>query len=211
MNIVQASTELLYPSHQEAREGLLRLELAGRTCYKSEDKVSEDSAPKFAKMVLGRGHESVIEHLTASFKIICDRGVSHEIVRHRLASYSQESTRYVNYAKRLGISFIDPRPAFPMAYGEYFTWELAMKVCESQYNALIEMGMPPEMARDVLPTSLKTELVMTANVREWRHFCKLRCSPKAHPQMREIAKPILSALNMLWPEIFGDIAEEFLG
>lgn len=209
MQVIKSAVTLLYPTSEEARQGILRLEQAGRTCYKSEDRITPESAPKFCSMVLKRGHESVIEHLSASFRIVCDRGVSHELVRHRLASFSQESTRYVNYTKRHGIQFIHPHHAFPkMDTKESYIWAEAMEAAEHAYNSLISLGMPPEMARSVLPNSTKTELVMTANVREWRHFCKLRCSPKAHPQMREIALPILESLTELWPELFEDIKPE---
>ena len=210
MQFIKSSVELLYPTFEEGRQALLRLESAGRTCYKSEDKVSPESAPKFARMILGRKHESVLEHITASFRIICDRGVTHEIVRHRLASYSQESTRYVNYAKRFGIQFVHPNSAFEMDSQSIRIWAEAMEATEKAYNGLIERGMVPEMARSVLPNATKTEIVMTANIREWCHFCTLRCAPAAHPQMREVAKLILERLSEIWPEIFGDLAEKCL-
>lgn len=211
MQIVSPSVQVLYPtSYEEGRSALSRMELAGRTCYKSEDKATKESAPKFARMILGRQHESVIEHLSATFRIICDRGVSHEIVRHRIASFSQESTRYVNYGKR-GVQIISPASAFPEHLEEgsdmLAVWQCAMEQAEHCYNRMIELGAPPELARAVLPNSIKTEIVMTANLREWRHFCKLRCSKKAHPQMREIAIPILQILNDIWPELFEDIVQ----
>lgn len=197
---------------------------AGATCYKSSPK----SAESFVKKIMKSGHESVIEHAYASVKIICDRGVSHEIVRHRLASYSQESTRYCNYSKeRFGghITFI--RPCFfpsintglyenagyaiknlnasktvPLADKE---WMYAMMEAERRYFELISLGCEAQQARSVLPNSLKTELVMTCNVREWRHFFKLRTSKAAHPQMREIAIPMLAEFKLLIPVIFDDI------
>jgi thymidylate synthase (FAD) len=208
MEIVKQSIERLYPQTQEqADEGLRLLERAGRTCYKSEAKITDDSSQKFAKMILGRQHDSVVEHLTASYKIICDRGVSHEIVRHRIGtSYSQESTRYVSYNKR-GLQFIDPVSAFAsMTEDQLDIWFIAMTEAEANYKAMIDGGCTPELARSVLPNSTKTEIVMTANLRAWRHFIELRTSPKAHPQMREIANMIFWDLSALWPCIFEDLA-----
>jgi thymidylate synthase (FAD) len=208
MEIVKQSIERLYPETQEqADEGLRLLERAGRTCYKSEAKITDDSAPKFAKMILVRQHDSVVEHLTASYKIICDRALSHEIVRHRIGtSYSQESQRYINYNKR-GLQFIDPVSAFTsMTEDQLDIWFIAMTEAETNYNAMIDGGCTPELARSVLPNSAKTEIVMTANLRAWRHFIDLRTSPKAHPQMREIANMIFEDLNALWSCIFEDLA-----
>jgi len=212
MKIVKARARVMYPTKPGARAALKRLEIAGRTCYKSEDRISEGSAGKFASMVLGRGHESVIEHISATFRISTDRGISHEIVRHRLASYSQESTRFVNYRKKgAGIDFVDPRLAFPKMAGTraFRVWRDACARAEEAYLELEAMGMPPELCRDVLPTSTRTDLVMTANVREWRHFCTMRAAPAAHPQMREVAWPILDTLSTYWPELFMDILARF--
>ncbi len=160
----------------DGEEILHKLELYGRTCYKSEDKTTPDSARKFVAMILKSGHESVIEHEKVTVRVICDRGVTHEIVRHRLASYSQESTRYCNYKAR-GIRVIEP--LFFLGEGNkerYRVWYEAMEACEKAYNALISLGARPEEARTVLPNSLKTEIVITYNLREWRHFFKLRTS-----------------------------------
>ena len=145
--------------------------------------------------------------LTASYKIICDRALSHEIVRHRIGtSYSQESQRYINYNKR-GLQFIDPVSAFTsMTEDQLDIWFIAMTEAETNYNAMIDGGCTPELARSVLPNSAKTEIVMTANLRAWRHFIDLRTSPKAHPQMREIANMIFEDLNALWSCIFEDLA-----
>lgn len=211
MKIVKAKIKREFPvSPAAARVELRRMERAGRTCYKSERPQTDQTASEFAKMVLGRGHESVIEHLFASFRITTDRGVSHELVRHRLASYSQESTRYVNYRKRGGLEFIDPRVAFPsMSPVAFARWERSVSRAESDYLALESLGCPPELCRDVLPNSTRTEIVITANVREWRHFCQMRCDSPAHPQMREITIPILGQLFGLWPVLFADLWERF--
>ena len=186
---------------------LKTIERAGRTCYKSEDKITDDSAEKFYTMIYQRGHESVVEHACASVRIICDRGVSHEIVRHRLASYSQESTRYCNYSKeKFGneITVIEP-PGLSVDEAE--EWEHAVHAIERSYMWLISKGTSPQIARSILPNCLKTELVMTANFREWMHFLKLRTSPAAHPQMREVAVMIKAILAEHCPQIFGEGAK----
>lgn len=200
MKIVPHSVELLWITPDPYKH----IEMSGRVCYKSEDKITADSAVKFCAMIKQRGHESVVEHAVASFKIVCDRGVSHEIVRHRLASYSQESTRYCNYSKdKFGneIQVIEPPIKTPQAYA---AWSLSVQVAEKNYNAMIEAGESPQIARSVLPNCLKTELVMTANFREWMHFINLRTSPAAHPQIRPIAEEIRLKLADYCPTIFID-------
>jgi len=185
---------------------LKNLERYGRTCYKSESKITTDSAKSFIGKILASGHESVIEHEKITVRVICDRGVSHEIVRHRIASYSQESTRYCNYKSR-GVQVIEPF-FFVGDENKYQIWLDAMNACEKAYNALIDAGATPQEARSVLPNSLKTEIVITYNLREWRHFFKLRCSKRVHPQMREITIPLLREFKRRIPIIFDDIAEE---
>lgn len=196
---------------------LRRIEAAGRTCYKSEAKITEDSAADFVRKIIKSGHESVIEHEFISICFVVDRGVSHELVRHRLASFSQESTRYCNY--KGGVTFIIPPwvNIEPGAYcdipGHEFAsnclmdnqWYWMMSTAEQTYLALLKLGWTPQQARSVLPNSLKTEIVMTANLREWRHIFKLRCANAAHPQMREIMCPLLDVLKEELPEVFGDI------
>jgi thymidylate synthase (FAD) len=185
---------------------LKQIELAGRTAYKSEDKITEDSAKDFVGMILKRGHLSVIEHQSVTVRVICDRGVSHEIVRHRLAAYTQESTRYCNYSKgKFGNEITVIEPCFWDKDDEkYKVWRAAMKHSEICYNRLIELGATPQEARSVLPNSLKTEIVMTMNLREWRHFFSMRTSSAAHPQMREIAVPLLKEFQRRIPIIFDD-------
>jgi thymidylate synthase (FAD) len=220
MILVKPSFEILHMTERP----LHLIERAGRTCYKSEDKINIDSAGKFSRMILKRGHDSVLEHATATVRIICDRGVSHEIVRHRLASYSQESTRYCNY--KGGVEFIIP-PWVTVADGTYeegeksaikgqnkdnigpetALWIKAMAQAESNYLNALNAGWKPEQARSLLPNSLKTEIIMTANLREWRHFFKLRTATTAHPQMREIAIPMLKAFAGEIPVIFNDLME----
>ena len=183
---------------------LKNLERYGRTAYKSEDKITADSAAKFVRNIIKSGHESVIEHEKITVRIICDRGVSHEIVRHRLASYTQESTRYCDYSKAGSITVIFPL-FFENDKKKRAVWQVVMEVCEWGYNRLRKLGASPQEARSVLPNSLKTEIVMTCNLREWRHFFKLRCSKKVHSQMREIAIPLLREFQKRIPVIFDDI------
>jgi thymidylate synthase (FAD) len=185
-------------------EILKHIEKAGRTAYKSEDKITEDSSSKFVEMIMNREHLSVIEHSFITVRVICDRGVSHEIVRHRLASYTQESTRYCNYTQgRFGNEITVIKPCFwDENSKEYKIWSETIKYIENAYNKLITLGATPQEARSILPNSLKTEIVITMNLREWHHFFKLRTSPNAHPQMREIAMPLLTEFRKILPEIF---------
>lgn len=178
-----------------------KIEKIGRVCYKSEDKITDDSAEKFIKMIISNGHESVLEHHSLTFKIICDRGISHELVRHRIASYSQESTRYVNYGGK-EMEFIKPVNLKPELEEEFI---LNCEASEMGYNILINRGETPQNARSVLPNCLKTEIIMTANIREWRHFLKLRTSPAAHPDMQVIANMILSWFKQSLPVFVGDL------
>lgn len=203
MNIIKPSVELITPI--DGKTILKHLELCGRVCYKSEGKITEDSAPKFIANILTRGHEAVLEHYSFTVKFICDRGVSHEIVRHRLASYCQESTRYCNYGSRDGgITVIAPC-FWDEGSEEYMAWKHSCMVAERRYLELLEMGATPQEARTVLPNSLKTEVIMTANIREWRHFLKLRCSSAAHPQMQEVARMLLKEVHTKIPVLFDDI------
>lgn len=204
MKIIEPKVELI---NSPSYSGLLSLiELAGRTCYKSESKITEDSAEKFVRNILKRGHEAVIEHGSVTVRFTCDRGVSHEIVRHWLASYCQESTRYCNYSKDgFGgeITVIEPSwcsegdPA-------YEVWKKACQRAELAYFDLMSIGCSPQESRSVLPNSLKTEVVMTANMREWRHFLRLRTASAAHPDMREVAKMLLTEMKNRYPVFFED-------
>jgi len=208
MKIIKPSFEILTPI--DGTDILKRIEMAGRTCYKSEDKITDDSCIKFIRNLIKRGHESVIEHVSLTVKFICDRGVSHQIVRHRLASYSQESTRYCNYGNDdNGCTFIEP--SFPRWCGEdgnqifMETWRNAMHDAEAAYLGLLNIGATPEEARTVLPNSLKTEIVTTMNLRSWRHFFKERTSTAAHPQIRELVIPLLKEMQAKIPVVFDDI------
>jgi len=203
---------------------LRKIEAAGRTCYKSEDKSTDDSAIKFVSGVIKAGHHSVIEHHNITVKIITDRGVTHEIVRHRIASYSQESTRYCNYSHDkfgneitviLPVWFIgitegnltrtDEDQDGLKRHAQYALWKSTCEQIEKAYFGLLKAGQSPQEARAVLPNSLKTELVMTANLREWRHFFKLRASLRAHPQIRFLAMDMLKGFQEKIPVVFDNL------
>lgn len=205
MKIIKASAEIL-----EATTNLTQtIELAGRTCYKSEDKITEGSAEAFVAKIRSINHESVLEHGSITVRFVCDRGVSHELVRHRIAAFSQESTRYCNYSKDKftnEITVIDIRGGFPLiSLRSYNAWIALCREAEVQYLEMIEAGSKPQEARSVLPNSLKTEVVMTANPREWRHVFKLRCAEAAHPQMREVMRPLRDDFIARWPALFSDL------
>lgn len=212
MKIIEPSIEIMTETPYEAM--LRKIERAGRVCYKSEDKIGEDTAEQFIRGIIRRGHESVIEHESISVKVICDRGVTHEIVRHRIASYSQESTRYCNYTdgKFDGQnSVIDPATGFkwdlsdPSDRHKWMIWRDAMVYAEMAYRDLIAAGATPQEARSVLPNSLKTEIVMTMDLREWRHFIRLRGSKAAHPQIRQITDMIRALFVSNYPVFFEDL------
>lgn len=204
MKIIEPSVELV--GEIDAEKILRHIELAGRVCYKSESRIADDSAEKFIANIIKSGHESVIEHVGLTFKIICDRGVTHEIVRHRLASYSQESTRYCNYASdKFGNELTFIKPCFWSEDDKNFLlWKDSMEQIEKNYLQMLDNGAKPQEARSILPNSLKTEIFMTANLREWRHFLKLRTAPRAHPQMREVALKIFDILREKLPVLFAD-------
>ena len=206
MKVITPSFELL--DSINGMQILKKIELSGRVCYKSENKINKDSALQFVQKILQNGHESVLEHEKVTVRIICDRGISHEIVRHRIASYSQESTRYCNYSLdkyKNEITFI--RPFFWESQPEKMhIWECVMASAERSYLQLIELGASPQEARSVLPNSVKTEIIVTMNMREWRHFFKLRTSFASHPQMREISIPMLRCFQATIPVLFDDIS-----
>lgn len=191
---------------------LKRIEWAGRKCYKSEGKIEDGKYnPEFVNSLIKRGHLSVIEHSFLTVSFIVDRGISHELVRHRLAAFSQESTRYCNYAgDRFGneITVIPPFFFFDddgEATENLAIWQAACEASQSCYLALIAGGASAQEARDVLPNSLKTEIVVTANWREWRHIFSQRCGAPAHPQMKQVMIPLLFKIKQMIPGIFDDI------
>mgnify|MGYP001570456182 CR=1 FL=1 len=229
MQVVKQSWQ--FTREPNGEDILKQIEEAGRTCYKSEDKMTPESARAFVRKALDMGHHSVIEHANIGVRIITDRGVTHEIVRHRIASYSQESTRYCNYSKAqfgnhitviLPVWFYDVPEDYHQRelktlleqtpeddkVNPYVLWRESCEASEYYYFSLLNSGQSPQQARSVLPNSLKTEIVMTCNVREWRHFFNLRCSKAAHPQMRELALSMLKGFKEIIPVIFDDLYSE---
>ena len=200
MKIIKASYEIQTPIYGD--QIIKSIERYARVCYKSESKITDESAEKMIRHLIQHSHESPLEHVSITVKFICDRGVSHELVRHRIASYSQESTRYCRYKD--GLVFV--RPCFwnPKSR-DMVKWEGMMLAIETLYLSYLNTGSTPEQARAILPNSLKTEVVMTANLREWRHILRLRTAQDAHPQMREIMCPLLEEFKSLIPVVFDDI------
>jgi thymidylate synthase (FAD) len=197
VTIVQQSATLLWITPDPAKT----IERAGRVCYRSEDKITEDSAKKFVEMIVGNGHESVIEHASASFELMTDRGITHEIVRHRVGcSYSQESTRYVNYNKKLGLCVVQP---LDLNEVQFLHWFNAVQAAANHYELMLNSGCTPQVARDVLPTCTASKIVVTATFRAWKHFIKLRTSPKAHPKIVRLFCDIRDILQTECPAVFG--------
>lgn len=202
MRIINPGFKFVYEPNAE--QMLDTIEKAYRICYQSEPKGNRDS---FITNKIKIGHESPLEHTNISVVIETNRGVTHEIVRHRIASFSQSSTRYCNYSKdKFGNELTFIRPCFWTDDSEeYAVWKQAMEEIEKTYVKLISLGAKPEEARSILPNSLKTEIVCTMNLREWRHFFRLRTAERAHPQIREISVALLDELKKRIPVIFDDI------
>lgn len=211
MRVINAGYEII--SDLNGAEILKHIERCARVCYKSEDRITDGSAEKMVAALIRSGHEAMLEHYSFTVKFICDRGIANELVRHRIASFAQESSRYCCYAKdKFGkeLTFINPCFWEPDS-DNYARWFHEMDEAEKTYLAMIEDGATPEQARDILPTSIKTEIVMTANLREFRHFFKLRAegvTGKPHPQMLEITIPLLKELKQKIPVVFDDIMSE---
>ena len=207
----------------EGHKILKHIEKIARTCYKSEDLINDESAEKMIKKLIKMNHLAMIEHASVSVLFTCDRGVTHEIVRHRVASYAQESTRYVNYSKdKFGneIGYIDiaggialdtkmkdlPVETIDAIISE---WNQACIDAEKHYMKMLELGATPQIARSVLNNSTKSDINVTMNLREWRHFFELRCDAPAHPQMRELVIPLLKEMSEVIPIVFDDLVEKF--
>ena len=213
MKIIDASYKILYPNldNPETEKDIYeRIERIGRICYKSEADMTEESGEKFVRRLIKRGHEAVLEHAHITVIFTVDRGISHELVRHRLASFAQESTRYCNYSQdKFQNEITVIRPFYLDSRSvEYSEWEKVMRTSEKMYMDLLSLGCSPQEARAVLPNSLKTEIAVTANLREWRHILKLRAAGttgKPHPQMAEIMIPLLKELQEKLPAVFDDI------
>lgn len=212
MQVIKPSIEII--DMEDYEKIVKKIERIGRVCYKSEGKITEDSAEKFIRGLLTRQHESVIEHENVTVRFVCDRGVTHEIVRHRIASYSQESTRYCNYSGdkfNSQITVIDLASGFQYDLSKendkakYEVWTKAMENAEQAYFRMLELGATPQEARSVLPNSLKTEIVVTMNLRSWRNFFRLRVDSHAHPQMREVATMLYEEFQKRLPVFVADL------
>lgn len=216
MKITQPRFEIMTPISQNGAHELVELENIARICYKSVPRLRNDETPeeenhRFIRSLIARGHEAMLEHSRLTVYFVCDRGISHELVRHRMASFAQESTRWCNYSRaEFGNEITFIRPSYLRvnengdAAGEY-EWTMAMMQAEEAYFNMLSEGYSAQEARAVLPNSLKTEIVVTANYREWRHILRLRTAPDAHPQMRELMVPLLEELKRRIPVIFDDI------
>ena len=223
MKIIKPSYEIMDPIDGQAI--LKKIELIARVSHRSEGNITETSAAPFVKSIIELHDESVLEHVSITVRFVCDRGVSHELVRHRIAAFTQESTRYCNYSKDgfgneitviqpcflSDMTYLDMEEEIPCASRGFthkdFAWYNAMQHAETFYFDMLKAGATPEEARSVLPNSLKTEVVCTANLREIRHILKLRCNKRAHPQIRELMVPLLHELQAKIPVVFDDIAE----
>lgn len=201
MKIVDPSFEIIDHSNLTTT-----IEIGGRTCYKSEDKICEGSADPFIERIKGFKHDSVLEHGSISVMITCDRGVTHELVRHRIASFSQESTRYCSYNKgKFGNEITVVRPQSNLTLEQFDCWEEAMLAAEANYMGMIRRGASAQQARSVLPNSLKAEIMVTANPRGWGHILNMRTHRDAHPDMIATMRPILAEFRSRWPVLFNDV------
>jgi thymidylate synthase (FAD) len=236
MKIVQPYAKIMEP--ELLAGALTRVEYAARVSHRSEDETSANTEKFIRAVVLQHGDWSVVEHVSASVEFLVDRGITHEIVRHRIASYTQESTRFVNYAKKMPPSFIYPKPEVecshcladneviagpfstesefyhcitpgncaPCAYDKY--WLRAIREVEGQYKNLLSSGWRPQEARSVFPNALSSKIIVTFNLRAWRHFFLMRTSKEAHPQMRQVTIPLLAEFQRLVPVLYEDIVPE---
>lgn len=210
MKVVKPDCRIVALTEADPTRLMKHLEAMGRICYQSEDAITDKSYEPFLKNIIARGHEAVLEHATVTAVVICDRGISHEIVRHRIAAYCQESTRYCNYSKgKFGEEITVVEPFFwDEGSAERRMWQRACEATEVAYFDLLNEGATPQQARDVLPNSLKTQLAITMDIREWRHFFRLRCGKGEHPQMIELACKGLVEFYDYFPCLFEDIYQE---
>ena len=222
MNIVEPYARLMKingqpPAPSAGIEALRYIEWCGRISHRSEEKQDAGSWERFIKaVVLDHGDWSIVEHATASVDFLVDRGITHEIVRHRLFSFTQESTRFVNYEKKMPPSFIMPEGLVdtdaPRAsngekagFSSMDWWKMAVRESESSYRGLLAKGCAPQIARSVFPNALASRLIVTGNLRNWRHFFIMRTTKEAHPQMRQVTIPLLAEFKALIPILFDDI------
>lgn len=215
MIITQQSARLIEPEFGSGIKLLKNIEFAGRNCYASQDRITDDSCFKFVKNLIDRGHEAPLEFAGLTFDLTTSRAVLAEITRHRLASFCVESQRYIQEAKTGDITFIAPEWYTTEGDGSIdhnasAEWYLAMQAAENSYKKLIELGMKPEQAREVLPNSTACRIMIKANVREWRHIFELRCSKAAYPQMRSLAIQMLKLAADAVPVAFDDLDHQYV-
>lgn len=208
INLVPQSVEIIDLGAENEISILKKIEKCGRTCYKSEDKITDDSCIRFVRGLLSSRHESVIEHHNVSVKFITNRGVTHEIVRHRLNAFSQSSTRYCRYNDS-NMEFIYPEWWDRSDQKQKLLFIDACKASSMFYTKLLDSGWRPEQAREVLNNALKTELVMTTNLRNWRHVLRQRLDKRCHPQMRDLMTILMHQFMLFLPEFFRDIYNDF--
>jgi len=187
------------------------LERSGRTCYKSEDRITPDSAEKFIKMIIKRKHESVLEHVNLSVLFIGSRAFSHQLVRHRIGvAYSQESMRFCNYNKNEELEVICPS-SIKYHKEAFKTWKYMMETDYRCYRSMIEEGIKPEDARFVLPNGVKTEVFTTMNIRQWRHvFYDRALNPHAQWEIKELMQDVLKTFYKKYPVLFEDLYKELI-
>lgn len=183
-----------------------RIERACRTCYRSEDKISEESYKNLLTNCLNRGHESVLEHEKITVRIYSDIGTYKDLTRHRFASFSVESTRYCSYNKdKYGNEIAVVNPVYMEDKEVFETWKKAIEDMEKAYMKMKELGASTDMCREILPHSTAAEYTMTANIREWKHIFELRANNHVHPAIRQVMIPLLKYFKEQMPDIFADI------
>jgi thymidylate synthase (FAD) len=212
MNIIEPSFEMTYPKDvTEGVQALYNIEKFARISHKSEKMQTMESWQRFIKaVVMEHGDWSVVEHAYASVTFVVDRGTTHELVRHRLCSFTQESTRFVNYTKKNGMDFIKPDwpdtiDPITSVHKWLYTWHCAMSDAEAAYKTLVEDGLSPQLARSVLPNALAATLACTSNLRNWRHFLIMRTTKETHPDVRRVTIPLLAQFQERIPILFDDI------
>lgn len=191
---------------------LRKIERIARVSHRSEDRMTYESwRPFLTTVIMKKGDWSVTEHASVTVTLVVDRGITHELVRHRIGAYTQESTRFVNYEKKMAPNFIAP---FPLPTGNpedthesdtWNVWEAAIEACETGYKELIKLGHAPQIARSLFPNALASKIVVTYNLRNWRHFFLMRTTREAHPQMRQVTIPLLEEFQEKIPLLYDDI------
>jgi len=204
MKIIEPIIEIENANYNQIMKNLER---ACRTCYRSEDKITEESYKTLLKNCINRGHESILEHEKITIRMICDIGVYKDLTRHRHASFSIESTRYCNYGKdkfENQIKFIKP-VNIEEGTEIYEEWKKSLEEIEKHYIKMVELGATPDQMRMILPHSTAALVTMTANIREWKHIFSLRCTKHAHPAVEQVMIPLLLHFKKHMPEIFENI------